>query len=949
MDSAKSLEALYAELGTRLFEAGRHDEAVDVLNKALTEPVTGISRAAIYLTLGKTYMALDKEPDALKTFAEAVRLDPDTFQEVEKELSKFQAEKTEQNKASAKRGGFSWLWNVVSSLKSTSGPLFIKMAKDLFEKEKYAEAEVLFSYVATLSPKDANIHESLGWARLKQNKSVESIGSFLQANALDNTRVSVFQGLGDAYLSLGQNQKAVEALGQALILKPDQPAVLRLYGVALRQIGDLAASEASLRHLLEIESEDDSVRHELAETLKAQGKNTDAAAELIKAADLLLAKKQYSEMALMSQEAIDLDPANGTAHLQLGQARIGQKLYDEALQVLSQAAKLLEPGPEVHQIIAKAKFLKGDLEKALESINEALNLGAESSEALGIKGAILQRFEKYEESLTLLDKSLGLTPTQAQFQTERGHALEGLERPLEAIAAYGQAIELVAASRWAQARLGMLLFFKADYEAAASALGRGLELPPDENEDFYSVEQPLPVYPETLLYTARGQALAELNQSEEAIREFDHALELDPGNADASYWRGYLLTNLGRSQEAVTAFQLAVDLYAAQGIEDNAVVYAHLGEALRESGKHREAKTAFERALSLDPDDQWVLARMGETLRVLNKNEEALKYLKRATELDAEDGWAWGALGATHQSLDNYRSALEALDKAIQLAPDDSFNWAYKGKVLRDVQRLNQAIDSFNSALGIDRSTAWVLVEKALALRQMSGLANEEAITLLENAIQLSPDTGYYNCQLAISLYYFGRPVEALAQVDKATQLDPSLDWASCIKSLILEKLGQAGPAREAEDGFLSLFQGAEAYYERGSIYGDLRVYDRAIRDLEEAVQLDRKFKNAHNYLGWIHANSQSPDWESALRLAKKAVELYPEDSDSLDTLGWIYFKRDLLEDALPLLKKAADLNPEQLEIDDHLEACRRRIEEVKVGNVEKQALAGAQAASLEQ
>ena len=929
MNSVKSVYALYAELGAKLLDFGRYEEAVDALTKALAEPETGKERATTYIALGKAYSALGKGSEALKAFADAVRENPDVFPKVEKELLKVKQQK-------------SWLWGLVSGISSRPEQLLSNIALNLFQNQKFADAETLFKSVANLSPKDASTQEYLGWARLKQGKNVESIESFRRAEAINNQSVSTYEGLGNAYLSLGQHEQAAEALDQALKLKPDQPEILSLLGIALRQTGKLDASKAAFRRIIELQPENYSALHELALTLKVEGNDIDAARELTKATRLLLLNKQYNEAAQLSRDATNLDPSNGLAYLQLAEARIGQKQYEDGLRALNEAAKYLPPGPDVHILGAKANFLQGDLQKALERTDEALRLESLSPEAIGIKGAIKQRLREYDEALPLLDKSLELDGERFRFHTERGHAFEGLGRRTEAIEAYTRSIELHPSNRWTHSRVGMLRMIEQEYEPAASALKQGVELPADEDEVFYALKQPLEIYTEAELRTSRGDALLQLHQNDQALPELKRALELDPGNARACHYQGTALINLGRYQEAVSALQLAVDLYAAQGIEDNSVVYANLGEALRASAKYREAKTAFKEALRIDPEYEWVLARMGETLRVLEQPEEGLPYLEKAVLLKPDDDWAWGALGATQHSLNMYRSALESFEKAVQFAPNDAFNHSFKGKVLRDVNRLESAVDCFDRAIELDSSVDWVVVEKGLALREMPAHGDKEAITCFKRAVELRPESGYNLCQLGVSHYHLGDYSEAMLQVDKSISIDSSVDWANCLKSLILEKLGNTAEAEEIEDGFLAAFTGADAFFERGAVYTSLLVYDRAFRDLRKAIELQPDFPKAYNLLAWIYTVSPTPDLDEALKLAEKAVELSPRDdvdyASYLDTLGWVHYKRGMFKEALSILEGAAELKPEQLEIEDHVQACRRSIDaeqEVSVSNVQ--------------
>jgi tetratricopeptide (TPR) repeat protein len=53
--------------------------------------------------------------------------------------------------------------------------------------------------------------------------------------------------------------------------------------------------------------------------------------------------------------------------------------------------------------------------------------------------------------------------------------------------------------------------------------------------------------------TARGHALAGLLRRDEAVRSYDEALAIRPGDVEALLGRGYSLHNMNRWQEAIEA------------------------------------------------------------------------------------------------------------------------------------------------------------------------------------------------------------------------------------------------------------------------------------------------------------------------------------------------------------------------------------------------------------
>jgi Tfp pilus assembly protein PilF len=137
---------------------------------------------------------------------------------------------------------------------------------------------------------------------------------------------------------------------------------------------------------------------------------------------------------------------------------------------------------------------------------------------------------------------------------------------------------------------------------------------------------------ETKAATTRGQTLARSGKTEEALAEFDHAIELDPNNPEALYGRGLLYQ--GEKQH-----QLAIDDFtAANGLTP------------------QQAEPLLGRAISY---------------LALDKVKEAAADLDEAVQADPQNAQIWTTRGLAYERLGDKTKAAGSYGRAIELRPKD--------------------------------------------------------------------------------------------------------------------------------------------------------------------------------------------------------------------------------------------------------------------------------------
>jgi Flp pilus assembly protein TadD len=94
------------------------------------------------------------------------------------------------------------------------------------------------------------------------------------------------------------------------------------------------------------------------------------------------------------------------------------------------------------------------------------------------------------------------------------------------------------------------------------------------------------------------------------------------------------------------------------------------------------------------------------------------------------------------------------------------------------------------------------------------------------------------------------------------------------------------------------------AHMALGILYGIQKKYDKAKESYQKALKIDPKFAPAANNLAYLYAE-RGENMDEALTLAQTAKEQFPNDPNISDTLGWIYYKRNIFTRAIVYLREA--------------------------------------------
>jgi tetratricopeptide (TPR) repeat protein len=135
-------------------------------------------------------------------------------------------------------------------------------------------------------------------------------------------------------------------------------------------------------------------------------------------------------------------------------------------------------------------------------------------------------------------------------------------------------------------------------------------------------------------YQARGAALWYLGRLDEAIRDYSRAMDLNPMSILTRCGRGQILAEVGQSQEAMEDLDVALRLLeSAPSPNDSHREWKKDAEAITRNGRAvalaglgriREAMTEFETSVSLCADNAWVYYNRARVYERVNDQQRAL-------------------------------------------------------------------------------------------------------------------------------------------------------------------------------------------------------------------------------------------------------------------------------------------------------------------------------------
>lgn len=442
--------------------------------------------------------------------------------------------------------------------------------------------------------------------------------------------------------------------------------------------------------------------------------------------------------------------------------------------------------------------------------------------------------------------------------------------------------------------------------------------------------------PRAELYTETGQVLFELERFDEAAREFQSAIMLNPTDSFSLNCLAVTQSMRGNFDEAMVSFQTAI-----QVDPENAELRNNLGLNYSHQKKFAQAADCFREAVRLNENELMYHLRLARVLAVRNDYAEAFSAVSRCLDKDPAHVEALVLSGDILVRLRRFEDAIDHYDRSIIVSP--------RGDVYRKIGNIHLKLAQSSKAKECFLQAARIEPESVLNLTCMGFVALlenelETALRLFTKAVAMDPlcDEAYIG--LSKTQTEFGELEEAESAIKTAIHCSPSNVDALVHYALIREKLFDTKTAIRCYERALGIDPAnVEALVRYAIVLQMAGKRPEALEQLKRALEWNPSCADAHYYaatwyiqdgrlgLGLIHARELFPlqphdqrrfiniamsleqvnAFDKAIEVYKRVTDIDPECAEAYYHIGRLAYECGLLKLSMEVQEKLNTISPE--------------------------------------
>ncbi len=541
-------------------------------------------------------------------------------------------------------------------------------------KELLAKAEKQIKDAIALQPENLKILNLLARFYEGNDKHAEAEKIYNKMVKADPENPTAKQLLSNFYRKRRQPEKAISILEEAVTQSPEDLSLKTMLAALYMDTNKLDKAEPLITSVLNTKEEE----------IKKDIKKEKLDAQFLKG-KLLFLKKDMKSASKHLDEITRDHPEHAGAHYYRGLVFLSENRIEEGKSALITSLGIDQNRLPAHMILARLYLQERDPEKALRHLDIVLKQNSGSYDTVILKGNAFSQQKKYNQAEEMFLQASELAPGNATafyklagidaINNKFDEALKRLDKVLELKGDYFPAITFKTT----------ILAKQEGPSAGTSFLDTMIAQHADKTAAFRAA-----------LYHVRGNTLSLERKTQDAIKSYQKAIELNPESAGPYMSLARLYSSNGETGKAIARYKEIVEnnpehvqalmalaaLYEAEKQDAEAARYYeqilsftgdfppaanNLAWMLLEQGK--DPKRALELARTAQeqlPDNASVEDTFGMALLANGSNAEALHHLFNAVKRDEKNPVLRYHLGLAYYFNNNTEKGKELVADALK-------------------------------------------------------------------------------------------------------------------------------------------------------------------------------------------------------------------------------------------------------------------------------------------
>ena len=388
------------------------------------------------------------------------------------------------------------------------------------------------------------------------------------------------------------------------------------------------------------------------------------------------------------------------------------------------------------------------------------------------------------------------------------------------------------------------------------------------------------------------------NRMQQATAKNEEILKLDSKDPEARGLKATLSLDKGEYASATTELQSVVTARP-----QNYVAHFNLGRAYLGKGDIEQARQEFDKAVNLRPD--FIMARLAQTQVALLRNDVDGAIHDADDLLRIVPGSMEGLVmkAAALQRGMKFDEARAVLEPALQKNPTAVPVMLELGVVDLQQRRTKEAIAIFDKAYQTNPNNIRGLLGESRAL--LADGQTDKSVEVVRAEVQKNPDRVDLQRELGNAQAAAGHFSDAIITFQSLLSKFKDPKQQSGLLVQIAQAYRYMGDIRHSIDAYeqsRKVGDTAPTMRDLAMLYEEVGNKDTARQYYERALKLDANDPLALNNLAYLLAENNG-DLNLALSYAQRAKQRLPTFSEITDTLGWIYMKKNLTDNAIDNFK----------------------------------------------